>query len=239
VTSPNRRLLFTKFLFVLFSVSGEPSKTLHTTGRLIPASQQGRTVSPHPFLAEWLSVPIILHPSLSVAMTTGGNKLDQDRTHVTNCRAKVHQTWTDFKHCRYKYSCWPLNKWTSEQKGHLQQVRPPYMAAVAWRGAGYGCCVIFASWAPGGSELCWGALWRPAATRRGTAEPELIQMPSCQSAQLVSQWSQYNGFLICQTPYLHILIFRHLHFLYVQVHWNYWGCSVLQLLISSYVTNSS
>ena len=42
--------------------------------------------------------PDYCHPSVYVTMTTEETNLDQDHIHVINCRAEVHQTWTDFKH---------------------------------------------------------------------------------------------------------------------------------------------
>ena len=54
--------------------------------------------------------PDYCHPSVYVTMTTEETNLDQDHIHVINCRAEVHQTWTDFKHCLYTFSCWPTHR---------------------------------------------------------------------------------------------------------------------------------
>lgn len=57
----------------LFCLVSQGSPLKHCTrhrGRLVLASQQRQTGSPLPFLAEWFVIPIIVHPSVSVAMTT-------------------------------------------------------------------------------------------------------------------------------------------------------------------------
>ena len=92
-------------------VSLEPTKTTaYDNANVCYTTQQRPTVSPHPFFWQSGSNPDYCHPSVYVAMTTEETKLDQDRIHVIDCRAEVHQTWTDFRHCLYTFPCWLLHR---------------------------------------------------------------------------------------------------------------------------------